>query len=241
MGFYTAMLFLTRIPLPQVELDENKISSSLPFFPLVGTIIGGILALIYILGQKLLQRQVIVGIIIVMNVIITGGMHLDGFADTADGLFCFGNREKKLHVMRDSCVGAYGVMGLILVILLKYLFLLSLSETYTVPALAIFPTISRWMMVYAVLFYPYSRKNGMGKAFLNQKTTVFIFASIIAMVVSYMCIGFAGLIILCGAFVVCYIFIQYLFKQLGGMTGDTYGAVNEFSEVIVLSIFYIIF
>ena len=66
MGFYVALLFLTRIPLPQVKLDENKIASSLPFFPLAGAVIGGILTLIYILGQRILPEQVVAGIIVVI-------------------------------------------------------------------------------------------------------------------------------------------------------------------------------
>ena len=79
MGFYAALLFLTRLPLPQVKLDEKKKNSfSFALFPLAGGVIGGILTLIYIFGSAILPKQVLAGIIVIMNIIITGGMHLDG-------------------------------------------------------------------------------------------------------------------------------------------------------------------
>ncbi|MGI5860130.1 MAG: adenosylcobinamide-GDP ribazoletransferase [Tepidanaerobacteraceae bacterium] len=240
MGFYVALLFLTRIPLPQVKLDENKIASSLPFFPLAGAVIGGILTLIYILGQRILPEQVVAGIIVVMSIIITGGMHLDGFADTMDGLFCFGDREKKLTVMKDSRTGAYGVIGLILIILLKYLLISSLSKAYLIPALIGFPIISRWMMTFAIVFYPYARENGLGKAFAGQKLVAFIFAGIITILINYITVGLEGLIVVFGVFAAGFLFIQYILRQLGGMTGDTYGAINEFCEIMALLMFSIL-
>lgn len=240
MGFYAALLFLTRIPLPQIRLDENKIALSLPFFPLAGAVIGGILTLIYIVGQKILQEQVVAGIIVVMSIIITGGMHLDGFADTMDGLFCFGDREKKLTVMKDSRTGAYGVIGLIIVILLKYLLISSFSKAYFISALICFPIISRWMMTFAIAFYPYARENGLGKAFAGQKLAAFIFAGIITILINYITAGLEGLIVVLGVFVAGFLFIQYLLRQLGGMTGDTYGALNEFCEIVALLMFSIL-
>lgn len=240
MGFYAAILFLTRIPLPQVKLDANKIASSLPFFPLAGAVIGGILTLIHILGQRILPGRVIAGVTVVMSIIITGGMHLDGFADTMDGLFCYGDREKKLTVMKDSCIGAYGVVGLILIILLKYLLISSLPETYLIPALIGFPIISRWMMTYAIVFYPYVREQGLGKAFSGQKLSSFILAGIMTVVMVYLTAGFQGLMVVAGVFAGGFIFIRYLLGQLGGMTGDTYGAINEFCETLALLIFCIL-
>lgn len=240
MGFYAALLFLTRIPLPQVKLDENKIASALPFFPLAGAVIGGILTLIYIIGQIILPKQVLAGIIVVISIIITGGMHLDGFADTLDGLFCFGDREKKLTVMKDSRIGAYGVIGLISVILLKYLLISSLSKEYLIPALIGFPVLSRWMMTFAIVFYPYAREKGLGKAFAGQKLTAFVIAGLFTVIISYITAEAEGLTVVLGVFAAGFLFNQYLLRQLGGMTGDTYGALNEFCEIMALFIFSIL-
>lgn len=240
MGFYTALLFLTRIPLPEIKLDEKRIATALPFFPLVGAVIGGVLTLIYIIGQQILPKQVVAGIIIVVSIIITGGMHLDGFADTLDGLFCFGDREKKLTVMKDSRTGAYGVIGLICVILIKYLLISSLSKDYLVPALIGFPVLSRWMMTFSIVFYPYARENGLGKAFAGQKLTDFFFAGLITVLINYITVKMQGLIVVSGVFIAGFLFIQYLSRQLGGMTGDTYGALNEFCEIMALLMFSIL-
>jgi adenosylcobinamide-GDP ribazoletransferase len=240
MGFYAALLFLTRLPLPQVKLDEKKIASALPFFPLAGGVIGGILTLIYIFGSAILPKQVLAGIIVIMNIIITGGMHLDGLADTLDGLFCFGDREKKLTVMRDSRIGAYGVIGLVSVILLKYLLISSLSSAYLVPALMVFPVLSRWMMTFAIVFYPYVREKGLGKAFADQKLSAFATAGLFTVLISYITAKTYGLMVTLGIFVSGFLFNQYLFRQLRGMTGDTYGALNEFCEIMALLIFSIL-
>jgi len=240
MGFYAALLFLTRIPLPQIKLDEKKLASALLFFPFVGAVIGEILILLHVLGRAVLPAQVLAGVIVIFNIIITGGMHLDGFADTLDGLFCFGDREKKLEVMKDSRIGAYGVIGLVSVILLKYLFISSLSETYLIPALIGFPVISRWMMTFAIVFYPYIRERGLGKAFAGQKLTSFLIAGISTVLINFLIAKTEGLIVVLGVFIAGFLFNHYLFRQLGGMTGDTYGALNEFCEIMVLLIYSIL-
>jgi len=240
MGFYVALLFLTRIPLPQFELDENKIASAVPFFPLAGAVIGGILTLINILARTILPNHVVAGITVILSIIITGGMHLDGFADTLDGLFCFGDHEKKLTVMKDSRIGAYGVIGLVSDILLKYLFISSLSQAYLIPALIGFPVLSRLMMTFAIVFYPYIREKGLGKAFTGQKVTAFVIAGLFTILINYTTAKMEGLMVVLGVFAAGFCFTQYLFKQLGGMTGDTYGALNEFCEIMALFIFSIL-
>lgn len=240
MGFYVAILFLTRIPFPQIELDEGKIASSLPFFPCAGAVIGGILSLMYILGQKVLPHEVVAGLIVVISIIITGGMHLDGFADTMDALFCYGDREKKLAVMKDSRIGAYGVIGIVSVILLKYVLVASLPKVYLMQSLIGFPVLSRWMMTFSIVFYPYIREKGLGKAFTSQKISAFIIASITTIIIMYIMLGLKSLIVIIGVFMAGLLFILYLTRQFGGMTGDTYGATNEFCEIIALLMFIIL-
>ena len=224
MGFYIAILFLTHIPLPQLELDENKIASALPFFPLVGAVIGVIMTLVCFLGQKVLPYHAVAGVLVTTIIILTGGMHLDGFADTMDGIFCYGDREKKLAVMKDSRTGAYGVVGIVLIILLKYVFISSLSQDYLMPALISFPILSRWMVVFSIVFYPYARERGLGKAFCVAKGPLsFFVASIVTILITYLTEGFDGLKAVFGVFLMGALFIKNVFSQLGGMTGDIYG------------------
>jgi len=240
MGFYAALLFLTRMPLPQVTLDDKQIASALPFFPLAGAIIGGILIAVRALCEAVLPGQVLAGIIVVFEIIVTGGMHLDGLADTLDGLFCFGDREKKLTVMKDSRIGAYGVIGLVSIVLLKYLLISSISDEYLMPALIGYPVISRWMMTFAIIFYPYAREKGLGKAFAHQKSTAFLLATVFSILINLMLAKIQGLIVVLVVFMAGFAFNHYLFLQLGGMTGDTYGALNEFCEIIALLMYSIL-
>lgn len=241
MGFYIAMLFLTRIPLPQIMLDEKKIASAVPFFPLVGGAIGGILLIIQSLGKNFLPVPAMAVILVALNTIITGGMHLDGFADTMDGLFCGGDREKKLAVMKDSCSGAYGVMGISLVFLLKYVLLTVIPANYLGCTLLSFPLLSRWVMTFAIIFFPYGRKKGLGKAFTYNKNPMgFYIGSILVIGLMYLMIGIHGIIATIITFIMGIGFILYIIKQLGGLTGDTYGALNEFCEIIALLVFVIL-
>lgn len=241
MGFYAALLFLTRIPFPQVMLDEKKIASSVPFFPLAGSVIGGILSLIYFLGRKFLPLQVLSVIITAGWVMVTGGMHIDGFADTMDGLFCGGSRDKKLSVMKDSRIGAYGTMGVVLLLLFKVSLLGVLSQRLMIPALILAPTLSRWIITYAIIKFPYARESGLGKAFSMDKSPWhFVFSSVCAIGIAIILAKSQGIVISLILFAASYIFIKYIMGQLGGHTGDTYGALNEVCEVIVLLFFAIL-
>ncbi|WP_422445231.1 adenosylcobinamide-GDP ribazoletransferase [Thermoanaerobacterium sp. DL9XJH110] len=241
MGLYVAMLFLTRIPLPQVAFDERKMGSSIAFFPLVGAFIGGILTIVYTVGHKFLSGQVISVLIVTAATIITGGMHIDGFADTMDGLFCGGDREKKLLAMKDSRIGTYGALGIALLILLKYSLINSLSKEFVRSALITYPVISRWIMTMAIVFFPYARDKGLGKVFFSYKSPRhFIVSSAIGLTAVFLVAGVYGLMAALAVFVSAFFFIVYTVRQLGGMTGDTYGAINEVSEVVALFIYAIL-
>jgi len=241
MGFYIALLFLTRLPLPQVIFEENQFASAIPFFPMVGIIIGGFLATIQFIGRNFLPVRAMAALLVLFNAAITGGMHLDGFADTMDGLFCGKDRETKLEVMRDSLTGAYGVMGITMVFLLKYAFLSSISDDYILYALVSFPLLSRWMMAFSILFFPYGREKGLGKVFTNYKSPgIYYIVSILVFGVMYLIAGMEGIIVALVTLIMAVIFIRYITAELGGMTGDTYGALNEFCEIIVLLVFVII-
>jgi len=241
MGFYVALLFLTRIPLPQVMLDEKKIASSVPFFPLAGSVIGGILSLVYFLGGKFLPLQVLSVVITAGWVMVTGGMHIDGFADTMDGLFCGGGRDKKLSVMKDSRIGAYGTMGVVLLLLFKVSILGALSQQFMIPALILAPTLSRWLITYVIVLFPYARESGLGKAFSMYKSPWhLVFSSVCSISIAIMLAKYHGIVVSLILFGAGYIFIRYIMGQLGGHTGDTYGALNEVCEVIVLLFFAIL-
>ncbi|MBI2174827.1 MAG: adenosylcobinamide-GDP ribazoletransferase, partial [Candidatus Omnitrophica bacterium] len=166
MRFLAALSFLTIIPLPiRREISPEEVGRSLGYFPVVGVIIGLILAGLNWLFRWFLPPTVISGLLIVAMVLISGALHLDGFIDTCDGIAGHQTVEDRWRVMHDSRVGAFGVIGVFLLLLVKYVSLSSLPESWLTITLLVMPVVSRWAMVYAVFAYPYARPDGLGLAF----------------------------------------------------------------------------
>ncbi len=171
-------------------------------------------------------------------VIVTRALHLDGLMDVCDGVFGGFTTERRLEIMRDSRVGAFGVVGGVTVLLLKYgalLSLLLLSEPGKEWALLLFPAISRWTMVVLLGAFPYVRTQGLGSPFhgggIKIATTI---AGVSALAASFLLGGFAGLGLFFGAVALAWLMGSAMAKALGGLTGDTYGATNEIIETAVI-------
>lgn len=244
MSFLTALRFLTifRIPDGRTETAEDMGHSTV-WFPVVGLIIGTILAFVNWVFSLFLPAAPTSALTIVLLVIITGAMHLDGFADTCDGLAGNKPAEERWKVMHDSRTGAFGVTGLILLLLVKFALLNSIPQASIAPVLVVMPVVGRWAMVYAIAMYPYARKEGLGKAFKDGVTrTRLAIATIITLGLSivlawwanldyYYIVGL-GIIIVIGLFVITV--SAYFRHKFAGLTGDTYGAINELAEIGVL-------
>jgi len=234
-----AIRFLTSIPLPWWrEANQEEFVRSLGYYPVVGFLIGLILAgLSWLLGL-FLPSAVVNGLLIVAMAIITGALHLDGFIDTCDGLAA-GHKipEVRKKVMRDSRAGAIGIVAAVLLLLVKYVSLNSVPEPWFVATLVLMPVVSRWAMVYAVFAYPYARPSGLGKE-LKQATgwPVFTAATVTALAIALVLVQLAGLAIMLGIWVIVMAMAAYFRRMFSGLTGDTYGAINELAEVCVLVI-----
>jgi len=201
----------------------------------VGLIIGGILfGLDRLLALAFPQNLVNILLIIVL-VLITRALHLDGFIDTCDGIGGGHSPEERLGIMRDSRVGGFGVVGGCCLILLQYLALTSVPQEQRLAALILMPTIARWTMVYAVFAYPYARRQGMGKIFQEGANWPWLaIATAITLASSIALMRLEGLAVMAAALLISLITGSYLSGKLGGLTGDTYGAINEMVEVSVL-------
>jgi adenosylcobinamide-GDP ribazoletransferase len=215
------------------------------WFPVVGLIIGAILALMNWVFSLFLPDEVTGGLTIILLVIITGAMHLDGFADTFDGLAGNKSAEERWKVMHDSRNGAFGITGMILLLLTKFLLLNSIPQAFVAPTLLLMPVIGRWTMVYAIAVYPYARKEGLGKAFKDGVTRMrLIIATIITLGLAVFLAWWADVdyyyIVAIGIAAIIWILIvavsEYFRRKFAGLTGDTYGAINELAEIGVLLI-----
>jgi adenosylcobinamide-GDP ribazoletransferase len=140
--------------------------------------------------------------------------------------------------MSDSKVGAFGIVGVVLLLLLKYV---SLSSAPTLPALLLMPTLSRWTMVSVIFIFPYAKNSGMGLAFKQgatwQRLTI---ATAITLIVAAVLLKWWGLALMAALWLISFGIANYFRSRLGGLTGDNYGAINEMAEVIVLILLVII-
>ncbi len=226
--FLSALSFLTIIRFKQKgNYNPEKF---IPYFPHIGLLIGLGLCYLSILTQNLFFSPVL---LLIYLTVITGGLHLDGFIDTADALFSHRNRESKLEILKDPHVGSMGIIALILLFLLEFSALHSLKE---LKILLFIPVYSRYGMIFGMNFLPYLRKEGLGKPFI-QKLPLSVFMQIIPYVMlmvllfNFKFVLWFHLIFFTGI----YLIIKFYKFTLGGITGDLLGAMNEFLTVILLT------
>lgn len=202
---------------------------------MVGLIIGLILVGLNWLFGLILPSAVVSALLIVSLVVITGVLHLDGFADTCDGIAGHKATEDRWQVMHDSRVGGFSIVGIVLLLLVKYVSLNSIPLPLVMTTLVLMPVISRWATVYAIFAYPYAKPSGLGKAF-KQGTSWprFTMATLIALAVAIGLAQLIGLAIMFLIWVMTVAMAVYLKSKFSGLTGDTYGAINEVTEVGVL-------
>ena len=217
---------------------SQQISNSRVFYPVVGLLLG-----LMLFGLERGCREVFpdflsAAVLLVYLVVVTRSLHLDGLMDTCDGLFGGFNPERRLEIMRDSHVGAFGIAGAVSSLLLKYgalVALLGLDDPGKEWALLLFPMVSRWSMVLALGAFPYVRDQGLGTPFhLVSPYWQTAAAAATAAVAAVLLGGIGGAGMLVGASVLAWLLGWAMANRLGGLTGDTYGAINEVVEVAAL-------
>ena len=233
------MTFLTIFPLSRnLDRGPQDLSNSRAFYPAVGLLMGLLLVGVEEGSSRLFAEPMTAAFLVATMVIITRALHLDGLMDVCDGVIGGFTPDRRLEIMRDSRVGAFGVACGVTVLLLKYgalLSLLVLEGPGKEWALLLFPALSRWTMVVLLGAFPYVRTQGLGSPFhgggVKFATTV---AGLSALAASILLGGFAGLGLFFGAVVMAWLLGWAMAKALGGLTGDTYGATNEIIETTVI-------
>lgn len=239
--FWASAIFYTSIPLPYInDLDFTQVAH---FAPLIGLILGGILGLVDIVSNYLnipvLTRSALV---VVIWIVMTGGLHLDGAMDTADGL-AVGDKARRLEVMTDSATGAFGAMAVVALVLLKTAALSDVQENKIIVLMAACGW-GRWGQQLAIAKYPYLKPSGKG---LLHKQAIRDYKDLLPG--GILLIGLSGLqiyidqshLFVAMAIAVCGIVIAgatgaWFNYKLGGHTGDTYGAVVEWTEALFLCV-----
>ncbi len=236
-----ALRFLSVLPAPGNALlfDKDETDPRLiigcEYFPLVGLLLAIVLWLLALLFSRLLPQLALSALIVVALVILTGGLHLDGLMDTCDGLFGGRTRERKLEIMRDSRVGSFGVLGALCILLLKFALLASIP-THSLPLalLLAFPA-ARWSMALALHVFPPARATGLGAAYHHAITTKrLLITGLVALVIALLIGQLTGLIAWITGSLVSLVIGLFITKNIGGITGDSCGAINETVEVAIL-------
>lgn len=207
------------------------------YFPLVGLALGGVLAGLDFAARHALPSLVVAALLVVALLVLTRAIHMDGFLDACDGLFGGYSRAQRLEILRDTHVGAFAVAGGAGLLLLKWTALAGISDEIRVGLLTTFPCLSRFGMVSTMAAFAYVRKQGVGAAFQvgsNWRQVALGLAT--AAAAGGLLLGAAGLLLLGATIAVSLTLGWWIRGMVGGMTGDTYGAVNEVAEVTVLLI-----
>lgn len=246
-AFFTALQFLTRLHVVNREFSLEDFGNSTKFFPLVGAVLGVIYAIVaacllvswnHQMTLAPTQMTVLIAtILLLLPILCTGGLMLDGLMDTFDGVASGRSRERMLEIMKDSRVGSFGVLALFCVLLFDWSLWQAMKPMLLIVAAFVTPVVGRFGMVIAVCHFPYARKQGMGKIFADMATKkTFSFALLITvlLVVPW---GGAALLALVVGCLTAWCVAWHLSQQLGGLTGDTYGAVETLTESAVLLTF----
>lgn len=270
-GFLLLLSFMTRIPMPKIEYDEEKLGKSMKYFPVVGIIVGFILLFFCIIFNFILKNisysavlPLMIIVVILTDLISTGALHLDGLADTFDGIFSYRSKHKMLEIMKDSRLGSNGALALILYFLLKFILLFSLtieSREGAIYAIMTYPVVARFCSVVSCASSPYARGSGMGKTFVdNTKTCGLIVATVITLLYTIGMIFMPFVlftnyslpiqiimksiliivIIVALSAIFAYAFSKLIERKIGGITGDTLGALLEISSLLYIVLILVV-
>lgn len=255
-----AIQFLTIIPVRvKGEVSEQDMVDSTIYFPFAGACQGLIMAMTAAGLNTIYTADVVCGFVLLAHIISNGGFDLDGLADTADAMAIksSGNAaqdiEKRLSVMKESTIGASGTVAVIMSLLLKFLLLSSLFQVvHLAEFLAVvfmLPAYSKWVTVPAMLHGNTARKDGLGKIFIDNvraghvvgSTMTLFMLSIIPLLAllhssAYARYGIMIILLLASQYVFCIAAIRFLRQRFSGLTGDSFGAMSEVSEIFFLMV-----
>jgi len=251
-----AFQFLTILPIKANMADtEADIAKSSSAFVIVGLVQGLLLVITDYISGMLFHHDLVIGIVLLVYVISSGGFHLDGLADTTDAIAIksSGNngedRKKRLSVMKDSSTGPIGVTAIVFMILLKYLALKNISYLLTFTyylSLILMATLSKWVMVIAMFHGRPARKDGLGRIFINRigfkelgisTLTLLILLGLPPIFLSHYISEHRYIFyvfLMTTTYIFCRLCINFFNKRFGGLTGDTLGAISELTEIIFL-------
>lgn len=239
-SFLVGLQFMTRIHISNNTIwKDEEFGKSVVWFPVYGWILGAFMCLIYYLLKPLDVPYLTVFLIVIGELFLSGGTLADGLMDSSDGLFSGRSRERSLEIMKDSLIGSFGMLSIIIFINL-YTLSLGSTDALLYPVLIAAPTLGRLNLVISICEYPYARPYGMGKAFATYRGEHAVAGAVVLALLPALYFGFTYLI-LAGAAVLLGLYLnRWIVRKIGGTTGDTYGFVNQITEMVLALLFLLI-
>lgn len=238
--FLAMLQFLTRIPVNERwcdGVDLKDYSRGIVCFPLVGLVMGLLTALVWWTVMPHVGALVAAIAVVIAHIMLSGGLHLDGLADSCDGLFSVRSRERILEIMRDSRIGTNGALALIVVVVLRTALIYQMSAD-GLPVLALLivtPVVGRGMMAVMMYRQVYARESGMGNLFIGKISEGRFGVTLLLMAALVLFIGgLSSLFALLVTLLFVFGFRRFVASRIGGQTGDTLGAACELSELVFL-------
>jgi adenosylcobinamide-GDP ribazoletransferase len=233
-AFFAALQFLTIFPRPKrMEYFTHEVGPAAVFFPVIGLLLGLILVLVNVALEPFASAVLSSVALVAVLALMTRGLHLDGLGDTFDGLGAGGERQRALHVMEDSHTGAFGLIAIVLLLLFKVHAIESI-EWERWRALLAAPVLGRWAMV-LLGYRSQAAKPGLGSILVEQLNSKHFFvATLIAAVSVTAILRGVGIAMMVWVAIFTLAAKKFFHRRLGGVTGDTFGAVGELSETSAL-------
>jgi len=234
-----AFAFLTRIPIS--HKDDVSIQRSAVWFPFVGSAIGLAAGLVFVGLNKLIPTTPAAALTLLFSILVTGGFHHDGLADTFDGLVGGWNPDERLRILKDSRHGTYGVLAIVLQLIIQFALLSSLSPRIALLALISAHTLGRLVPIYYMLSPAAPSHEGMGATYVRTvKGNHVLFATLITIAILIPLIGLHLLLLGAIVGIVSLCFLLYVRRKIGGVVGDVLGASEQIAESVVLLYFLVI-
>lgn len=241
-SFIAALQFLLITPaFIRRPFTAPEMGHAVAFYPMVGLLLGGLLALADALLGLVWSIPIRSALVLGLWVIATGGLHLDGFLDSCDGLLGGFTPETRMEIMRDERVGAYGLAGGVLLLLIVFSSLGTIA-TERWASLLLAPVLGRWGMSVAVVSLPYARSSGLGRdikghARVSDAVIATLIAGLVVVVVAFILQSWMPVIAALAGAILYRLSTRYILGRIPGMTGDTYGAINMLIEAVTLLVF----
>jgi adenosylcobinamide-GDP ribazoletransferase len=241
-AFVAAVQFLLVSPaFVRRPFTAAEMGRAVGFYPLVGLLLGTVLLAVDMLLSRLLPLAPRSALVLAVWVAITGALHFDGFVDSCDGLLGGTSPEQRLAIMRDERAGVYGLAGGALLLLILFSSL-SAVQPLRWAVLLLAPVIGRWAMALAVVLFPYARAAGLGKdikdhAGLEEAALCTVITLLVVLPLAWWMRSLLPLVALGLAAAVAWLSARFAVSRIGGLTGDTYGAIDMLIEASVVLVF----